>query len=436
MAKIVEKTKIIRCPVHDLIKVDTEFSLEIINSKPMQRLRRVRQLGLAYLVYPGAEHSRFAHSVGVYHLANRFMDALNLSRDKQAFDDKTKAAVRAAALLHDVGHGAFSHLFELVTKDILKNNAVDHEQWTEQVIKEDPAISNILMQASQRYGTNMSADVLSIINHTHKKKYVSDLVSSQLDVDRFDYLLRDSLMTGVHYGNFDLEWIIRSLKIREYDGKEVLAVDAKRGLSSIESYILGRHYMYCHVYYHKTIRAAEIMLRQILKRAVYLAGNGQREIKKLPVIGKLGNKEQPEISEYLSLNDFVVYSWIEKWADESKDKILRDLSNKLICRQLFKTIPVNINKDFVNKLQQMQEKAKKAKLDPEYYCCEDEPKNVAFKDYFYDVKAGNKKEHQDIFLVNDKGVEELSYSDSFIIEAKRALKFQEYRIYVPREIET
>ena len=238
--------KFIRDPIHDIIRIEDQFILELLDTAPVQRLRRIRQLGLAYLVYPGAEHSRFTHSLGVYHLAGRAMDQLNRVNDCNLFDCGKREAVLAAALLHDVGHGPFSHVFESISNRIKGSNGAKHENWTLKIVKDDQAINKILARVS----TEMSENVHQILRRTYKPHYVTALISSQLDVDRFDYLLRDSHMTGVQYGTFDLEWMLRTLAVKSIpltpsgeteDRAELktVIIDGRRGLSSLESHFGG-----------------------------------------------------------------------------------------------------------------------------------------------------------------------------------------------------
>ncbi|MCL4552968.1 MAG: HD domain-containing protein [Candidatus Marsarchaeota archaeon] len=252
MAAEATKSKFIRDPIHDLIRIRPEnrFIMDLIGTGPMQRLRRIAQLGLARLVYPGAEHSRFTHSIGVFHLAERVMNQLEEESERPIFEGH-REAVLAAALLHDVGHGPFSHIFEKISKRLGLATAVKHEAWTSRVITENDEIARIL---SERSIVEQVGQILSKIYSPH---YVMAIISSQLDVDRFDYLLRDSYMTGTHYGEFDLEWMLRTLAVRKVrvpgDGSgmgseiETVVVDGRRGLSGLEEYLLGRHYMYQHV---------------------------------------------------------------------------------------------------------------------------------------------------------------------------------------------
>ena len=197
--------RIYRDSVHDIIRVNTESSegrlvVALIDTPEFQRLRRIRQLGLAYFAYQAAEHSRFTHSLGAFHLAGRMIAKLRIGYE---IPDDAQTAVRVAALLHDIGHGPFSHVIESILD-------FHHEEFTiEAVLSEETAIGRLLRQ----FSGGLADDVAAIIRGDFRHRALAQLVSSQLDVDRMDYLLRDSLMTGVKYGVYDLEWIIKSLEI-------------------------------------------------------------------------------------------------------------------------------------------------------------------------------------------------------------------------------
>ena len=215
-----------RDAVHNIIRVDTstpEGSLiaRLIDTPEFQRLRRIRQLGLAYFAYQTAEHSRFTHSLGAYFLATRLLDRL-ASRYK--ISDEDRIAVRVAALIHDLGHGPFSHVMETIL-------GFHHENFTVACVEtEGSGINDVL----RSFSSDMVSDVASIFKGDFRRRALAQLVSSQLDVDRMDYLLRDSLMTGVKYGIYDLEWVLKSIEISEADDR--LFVSA-RGVYAVEDYL-------------------------------------------------------------------------------------------------------------------------------------------------------------------------------------------------------
>src|SRR6187549_2652364 len=255
--------RIYRDPVHNIIRLQTdsdegELMMRLIDAAEFQRLRRIKQLGLGLFTYQGAEHSRFTHSLGAFHLMTRVLDRLS---ETYSIDPEDRVAARAAALLHDVGHGSFSHVMEKVLN-------FHHEGWTVQVILDEHSEIGQLLRS---HSSDLPQKVASIIEGKFQPAALAQLVSSQLDVDRMDYLLRDSLMTGAKYGIYDLEWIIKSLEIDEENDR--LYVSA-RGVYAVEDYLQARYYMFRQVYFHRTLRSAESILRSLLKRALFVFQNG------------------------------------------------------------------------------------------------------------------------------------------------------------------
>ena len=256
--------KIYRDSVHNIIRLKTDTDegkllVRLIDTAEFQRLRRIKQLGLAHFAYQAAEHSRFTHSLGALHLATRILAKLELSYE---ISDASKTAVRCAALLHDIGHGAFSHVIETILH-------FHHEEFTiEAVLSNETEVGQTLRE----FSADLPESVASIIRGDFRPAALAGLVSSQLDVDRMDYLLRDSLMTGAKYGIYDLEWIIKSLEIDEENDR--LYVSA-RGIYATEDYLQARYYMFRQVYFHRTLRAAETVLRSLIKRALDLFQDGK-----------------------------------------------------------------------------------------------------------------------------------------------------------------
>src|SRR4030095_8418344 len=224
--------RIYRDPVHNIIRLHTdndegELMMRLIDAAEFQRLRRIKQLGLGLYTYQGAEHSRFTHSLGAFHLMTRVLDRLS---ERHTINADDRVAARAAALLHDVGHGSFSHVMEKVLH-------FHHEQWTVQVIlSEQTEIGELL----RSYSNELPQNVAAIIEGQFPPSPLAQRVASRLDVDRMDYLLRDSLMTGAKYGIYDLEWIINALAIDESEDR--IYVEA-RGVYAVEEYLQARYHM-------------------------------------------------------------------------------------------------------------------------------------------------------------------------------------------------
>jgi HD superfamily phosphohydrolase len=434
--------KVIRDPVHDIIRIEDEFILDLVNSSAMQRLRRIRQLGLAWLVYPGAEHSRFTHSLGVYHLADRVMRQLRGAAEtgairQELFDTGLRNALLAAAILHDVGHGPFSHVFENVSRMFQTGAVVGHESWSRRILQEDGEIRSILTSVS----SDLPQQVSEIIAGTFEPHYVTATIGSQLDVDRFDYLLRDSLMTGCRYGDFDLEWMLRTLTVGEVTlganrpPFQTVVVDGQRGISGLEMYVLGRHNMYQHVYYHKTIRAAERMLGAILRRAAVLVREGHNDIG-TDAFRRLAKGEPIDVAAYCQLNDFLTLSWIDDWGRSHRDPILRDLSSRLTYRQLFKSVPVpEVKRDYADARAQVDALLQRIGKPPEYYFLSDDAKDVAYKGVLYNLGQGKDPDEAEIWCISgSEGPQRLSLKSRLLLRASEALTYQEERWFVPEEV--
>jgi len=484
MARRVKIPVVIRDPIHDLIRIECPFAVEVINSQPMQRLRRVKHLGLAHLVYPGAEHSRFSHSLGVFHLAQLAMETMNQNMralgKEGGFSETQKTLVRLTALLHDVGHGPFSHMFERVAKDCLGKTAFNHERWTEKIILEHPVVSDILNRASDELyeGKSITEDIRKILNGIYKPDYVVDLLSSQMDVDRFDYLLRDSFFAGCHYGELDYQWIFRCMVLASPPGRgqiqsqntenteatpanRILAVDNLKGRNCIEEYILGRHFMYIHLYYHKTIVAAERMLHSILKRAVYLIKQSQKALMEMettgkavdensivlhpddyPVLKSFAKGENPPLEEYLSVDDLVVMSWVNAWSRlGERDHILSDLSRRLLDRNIFAKIEgPQERKAYREGYESLKKTLVSKGFDPEYYLLEVELSDIAHKDYMFYFSRGNAENYRDIHLWDSRSDKVLPLGgmkdQSVVIRGSAALKYDLEAWCVPKEIQS
>ena len=341
--------------------------LRLIDTPEFQRLRRIKQLGLGLYTYQGAEHSRFTHSLGAFHLMTRVLDRLGEKHEIGA-DDRT--AARAAALLHDVGHGSFSHVMEKVL-------GFHHESWTVRVVlSEETEIGRLLAS----YSAELPADVAAIIEGKFQPAALAQLVSSQLDVDRMDYLLRDSLMTGAKYGIYDLEWIIHALAIDE-EGDRIYV--AARGLYAVEEYLQARYYMFRQVYFHRTLRSAEAVLRSILRRALRLLESGET-VWRAPdtAFEKVLRRKSLTLAEHLEIDDSDVIFHVKQW-QRSGDPILGELSRRFVGRRLFKAIdldmPVAERSDF---LSAARECVQRAGFDPDYYFIEDRASDVPYYNYY------------------------------------------------------
>jgi HD superfamily phosphohydrolase len=329
---------ILRDPVHGLIAFDgmaERVVRPLLDTREVQRLRRVRQLGLASLVFPGAEHTRFSHAIGTAHVMQALLDRIDACSEElptdQRLDDEARADALAAALLHDLGHGPFSHLFEEVLP-----HAKHHERWTRDILLED---STEVHQTLESISGGMSQRVAGLLSGDYRLGYLSQSVSGTLDVDRADYLLRDSHMTGVRYGLYDLDWLLHALTFACVEGRWVLAVQGRKGLPPVESFFLGRHFMYQQVYHHKATRAADALVRAIFMRVSELIFEGTPPEPLLPAFRAAALGEPIAVEEYLRMDDAELLTCLSAW-ENGRDRTLGSFSKSLRCRQLPKTVPL------------------------------------------------------------------------------------------------
>ena len=363
--------RIYRDPVHNIIRVRMDSAegrllVGLIDTREFQRLRRIRQLGLAHFAYQGAEHSRFTHSLGAFHLATRILAKLSNS---YKLDEADRIAVRAAALLHDIGHGAFSHVVESILD-------FHHENFTiEAVLSTETGVGRCLRE----YSAELPERVAAIIKGDFRPMALAQLVSSQLDVDRMDYLLRDSLFTGVKYGVYDLEWIIKSIEINEADDQ--LYVSAP-GIYAVEDYLQARYYMFRQVYFHRTLRSAEAVLRALLRRALDVVAKGG-EVWYAPgtPFEKILKRERLDLESHLALDDADVLFYIKQW-QHSADPVLADLSSRFLHRKLFKAFDLDMQEEERERfIAAAREVVAAAGFDPDYYVLEDMGSEVSHNFY-------------------------------------------------------
>jgi hypothetical protein len=323
------KDRVFRDPVHGLVEfkeADRPIA-ELLETRAMQRLRRIKQMGFAWLVYPGAEHSRFGHALGAFHIAQRVTRRLELPAD-------VARHVKVAALLHDVGHGPFSHAWE----HVFPGN--DHERWGGRIVAENGELAAAL----ETLEPGLPATLGRFWSKQYKPHFARKLVSSQLDVDRLDYLLRDGHYSGAGYATYDLDWIIHAIQIANVragaDDPADLVVDYRRGMYAVEQYLFARSYMYAQVYHHKTVRAAEWMFIKTLERFAQLVRAGD-EPPGLPIAGAMARGVAVPVDDYLELHDITLTAALDHWAGygatPASDVVLRDLAKRLVDRRLFKT---------------------------------------------------------------------------------------------------
>jgi len=391
--------------------------IRLIDTAQFQRLRRIKQLGLGFYTYQGAEHSRFTHSLGALHLITRILDRLS---DRYAIRAEDRAAVRTAALLHDVGHAPFSHAMEKVLN-------VHHEQLTVAAVSSPETELHKILAA---HSAELPRQIASVIEGTFKPSALGQLVSSQLDVDRMDYLLRDSLMTGAKYGLYDLEWIINALEIDETGDRIYVAA---RGIFAVEEYLQARYYMFRQVYFHRTLRSGEAVLRAALRRALELTDDGTA-IWSAPdsAFHKVLRRERLTTEEYFQIDDSDVVFHLKQWQHDA-DPILGDLSRRFVERRLFKAIDLDMPaEERANFMEKARSIVAQAGFAPEYYFVEDRASDVPYYGY-YTAEGEEPRKH---IYVEDGYARPQLREISEVSEAVRGLRrgYELHRVCFPAEV--
>lgn len=375
---------ILRDPVHGLVsfeRKEEEIVPLLLETREVQRLRRIRQLGLASYAYPGADHTRFAHAIGAAFVMTRLLARLrtidqNLPYWQRVTTERAREAL-AAALLHDLGHGPFSHLFEQVL------GGEHHEAWTRRVLLDD---STDVHRVLSGLDPQLPERVAELVHGRHELSYLARAVSGTFDVDRCDYLLRDAHATGVGYGRFDLDWLLRSLTFgvpASDSAAPPLAIDGRKGIPAIESFLLARLFMFQQVYFHKTERSCEWMLTKILDRARTLLADGTRLAGTPTGIAMLAREDSVSLGAYLELDDPSLWVALASWRD-AHDPLLSNLVERLYGRHLFKTYELfgeqAAPRGRLEALDRAREVAEQAGLDPEIYVGLDVASTVVLDD--------------------------------------------------------
>jgi HD superfamily phosphohydrolase len=410
-----------RDPVHNIIAVSDEtptdrLIIALVDSPEFQRLRRIRQLGLALYTYQGAEHSRFTHSLGVMHLMTR---ALRRLRRDFEISEEAWCVGRCAALLHDVGHGPFSHVIEKVL-------GYTHERRTLDILL-DPRTH--IHRALQAHDPALPALIGSVYDYTFRPEFVCQLVSSQLDVDRCDYLLRDALMTGAKYGNYDLEWILSHLRVDPSDHRLYVR---REGVFAVEEYLQARYYMFRQVYFHRALRSAESILISIMRRAVELHAAGRLQFY-IPdsVFERVLRRETLDVPEYLRFDDHDMMFHIKQWTDEP-DRVLSDLCTRFYDRRLFKAVDLEFagapEEAFVAQVRGLVEAAG---FDPEFYFVVDSASDIPYYGYYAPDASAAKAN----IYVETRGQSREIREISEVSHVVRGLRsYRVHRVYFPEEV--
>ncbi|EJD5655672.1 HD domain-containing protein [Staphylococcus pseudintermedius] len=397
--------KVFKDPIHRYIHVQDQLIWDLIKTKEFQRLRRIKQLGTLNLAFHTAEHSRFGHSLGVYEIVRRMIDETFKGRPE--WDNADRPLAMCAALLHDLGHGPFSHSFEKIFN-------TDHEAYTQAIIMGDTEVNVVLRRVSETFPD----EVAEVINKTHHNSLVVSMISSQIDADRMDYLQRDAYFTGVSYGTFDMERILRLMRP---SADEVLIKES--GMHAVENFIMSRYQMYWQIYFHPVSRGGEVVLNHCFKRAKYLYEQGYEfNIPPRDFVPFFENRATVE--EYVQLDEADVTYYLKRWIDED-DPILSDLARRFIHRDLFKFLPFDGS---IITITELRDLFKQAGIDPDYYFVSD-----SFSDLPYDYDRPGSNRQPIHLLQNNGGIREIS-SQSLIISSITGIKREDYKLYYPKEL--
>lgn len=398
------ETKVMRDPIHEYIHVDYQIIWDLINAREFQRLRRIHQMGTSYQVYHTAEHSRFAHSLGVYEIIRRMVN--EVKGLDEFLSEVEKIQIMCAGLLHDLGHGPFSHFFE----SILTPN---HEKLTAMIILGDSDIHRILV----KYSSDLPEQIVSILNHSHPNKVMSRMISSQLDADRMDYLLRDAYFTGTSYGTFDLERILRTLRI--VDDRLVIK---ESGVHSVEDYIMARYHMYWQVYYHPTSRSIEAILYAFFNRMRDLIVQEPKYLKAYPMFQFLKPNHAITINEHYRLDESSCFYGFQ-CASEDADKILSDLAVRILERKLFDYADFSASDDYDAMKQRLIDRG----FDPTYYLYMDKAEKRPYSPY-------NEDTNLIYILMPDKTIRELSQVSAIVNAVVYGQAKTEMKLFYPKEV--
>lgn len=409
MNALMKEEKVFKDPVHKYIYVQDQTIWDLINTKEFQRLRRIRQLGTCFLTFHGAEHSRFSHSLGVYEVTRKIISQF----ERNQYEDwpkEERLLCLCAALLHDVGHGPFSHSIE-------KTFGTHHEEWSCRIVLGDTEVNQVL----QRVSPTFPQQVADVISKSYHREIVVSLVSSQLDADRMDYLIRDAYFTGVNYGTFDLDRILRV--IRPYQGHIVVK---ESGMHAVEDYLMSRYQMYWQVYFHPVTRSAEVVLHNIFQRAKRLHEDGYHFQFMIAPLHKLF-KQQLTVDEYYFLDEAFMQTVLLQWSLE-EDPILSDLCSRFLQRRLFKYI--TLERFDTQQLEGLGSLMRSFGIDPDYYLKIDFPSDLSYDVY----RPGEQDEKLPILLLDSKNTLSEISRKSEIVRSISGIHMGKYHLYYPHEL--
>lgn len=425
-------------PIHGLIKFDShereQLIWRLLNCSEFQRLRRIKQLGFSEFVYPGATHTRFSHSIGVFQNARRLVRIIQ-EKMPDSYNKDRAFAVHCAALLHDIGHGPFSHTFEGVEKT--RGVAKSHESWTVEIVTGDGEIGDVLRSVSDDFPN----EVANVISGAEGGDIYASVVSSQFDADRLDYLRRDRYMTGIGSGDFDLEWLLDCLEVGDVtigDADDFVEVPSfylnHKGYKTAEGYLQARFQLYSMVYMHKTTRAAEVMLAALLGRLANLLKDNDPKQLGLPEsdsVARYFSSAEPDRAIYLALDDAVLLTGIRTLVD-CNDGFVSHLAQGLLDRKIYKCVDIGSRERFGSNIgpqfrKALRDRATEIGLEIGTTLLEDDGKIGGYSWYEWESENALKK------VLVDDSEQNVNPSDiattSKIVQSLMQERF--YRVYVP-----
>lgn len=410
--------KVFRDPVHNYIHVQHQVILDLINSREVQRLRRIHQLGTSSFTFHGAEHTRFSHSLGVYEIARRICDIFerNFPIRKigaDGWDDSERLVVLCAALLHDIGHGAYSHTFEHIFQ-------TNHEAITVDIITSP---STEVYQILNKIEEGFPEKVASVITKEYPNPQVVQMISSQIDADRMDYLLRDAYFTGTEYGTFDITRILRL--VRPYKNGICFAIN---GMHAVEDYIVSRYQMYVQVYFHPSSRGMEVILQHLLNRAKELYPKNKDWFRQHSQLLVPFLEDDFQLIDYIRLDDGVLNTYFNHWLDAT-DPILNDLAKRFLNRKPLKSASFKPEVDG-ELIQLLRNDVEKVGYNSKYYTAINSSFDLPYD--FYRPKS-NKHRTQIELQQKDGSLVELSQV-SQLVAALAGQSQGDNRFYFPREM--
>lgn len=407
MNRKIEK-KVFRDPLYGYISVEDKVIWDLINSKEFQRLKRIKQLGGVDSVFHTAEHSRFSHSLGVYHLAKKVVRETDEIRE--FLEERDELLLYCASLLHDIGHGPFSHAFE-------SSFNINHEDYSIKIILGNTEVNRILLSVDEEF----PQDVADVIAKKTNNQVVLELVSSQLDLDRLDYLGRDAYFTGAKYGQVDVDRIMRTMKV--VDGK---LVHKSTSIVAIEDYLMSRYNMYWQVYFHPVGRSFEIIISNIYKRLKELYNSGICFNEVYAPLIKFVSGQKITLEDYLRIDDHVIYNIILE-SEHHEDFILSDLASRILHRRLFKDIVLN-DSNSANNAKKIKSLLLSKSIDLDYYYINDSLNQFIYRSGYDLSEAAHVK-----LIMPDGRIEELKNVSKIINALVDIANKSETRLYYPAD---